>query len=279
MSQLSIRPLLGTPTIDVRDVHCDGACRHRSAEECATSTYLVFPYRGIFMRHLGGDDAVAEANQVLMFNADEGYSISHPVGGGDASLSLALQDSLLWEMAPDAHLDRSGGRAFRRQRLRIDARTQALVALLLHSLRSGKAEPLEAETMALTLVRRALGERTSHAVAAGNGKQRLVDRAKMLLSSDPSRRWTLAEIAAAVGGSPVYLTQLFREVEGMPLYKYQTQLRLARALDLIGAYDDLAMLGLELGFSSHSHFSTAFLKAYGMSPSAFRQSAGIRAAR
>jgi hypothetical protein len=37
----------------------------------------------------------------------------------------------------------------------------------------------------------------------------LVDRAKLVLSSDLTRRWTLAEIAAEVGVSPVCLTQVF----------------------------------------------------------------------
>jgi AraC-like DNA-binding protein len=51
------------------------------------------------------------------------------------------------------------------------------------------------------------------------------------------------------------------------------RLRLARALDLIAQYDDLTSLGLDLGFSSHSHFSGAFREAYGRSPSEFRQTA------
>jgi len=59
-------------------------------------------------------------------------------------------------------------------------------------------------------------------------------------------------------------------VEGMPLYQYQLRLRLARGLDLLSEYDDLAALSLELGFSSHSHFSAAFRSAYGRSPSDFR---------
>ena len=88
-----------------------------------------------------------------------------------------------------------------------------------------------------------------------------------------ARRWKLAEIAAEVGGSPVYLTQVFQQVEGLPLYRYQLRLRLARSLDLLAQYDDLTALGLELGFSSHSHFSAAFRETYGRSPSEFRQSA------
>jgi len=83
----------------------------------------------------------------------------------------------------------------------------------------------------------------------------------------------LADIAAEVRGSPVYLTQVFQQVEGLPLYRYQLRLRLARALDLLGEYENLTSLGLDLGFSSHSHFSAAFRRIYGRSPSEFKQSA------
>ena len=127
--------------------------------------------------------------------------------------------------------------------------------------------------LALTLVRRSLGERTTHAAASTTGRQKLVDRAKLALSGDLSRRWTLAEIAAEVGVSPVYLTQVFQQVEAMPLYRYQLHLRLARALHRLADCDDLTALGVELGFSSHSHFTAAFRKAYGRTPSQFRAAA------
>jgi AraC family transcriptional regulator len=273
MPEVTVQPLLRTPTVTVRDVCCQGNCKHMSAEECASAAHLVFPYRGVFMRHLGRDQAVAEANQVLFFNPAEGYRVSHPVPGGDASLDLAISEPLLHELAPRTFLRDGATVAFRQQRLRIDPRAQALVALLRHSLRENIAESLEAESLALTLVQRALGPRTTHAAGASVGRQRLVDRAKLVLTSDLKRRWTLAEIAAEVGGSPVYLTQVFQQVEGLPLYRYQLRLRLARALDLLAQYDDLTALGLDLGFSSHSHFSAAFREAYGRSPSEFRQSA------
>ena len=273
MPELSVKPLLTTPAVSIRDVCCQGSCRHQSAEECATATQLVFPYRGVYVRHLGGDQAVAEANQVLFFNAGEGYRVSHPVPGGDASLTVAISEPQLRELAPLTRLRDSARLAFRQQRLRIDARAQALVALLRHSLRENIAESLEAEILALTLVQRALGPRTTHAAGASVGRQRLADRVKLVLMSDPGRRWTLTEIAAEVRGSPVYLTQVFQQVEGLPLYRYQLRLRLARALELIARYDDLTALSLELGFSSHSHFSAAFREAYGRSPSEFRRTA------
>jgi AraC-like DNA-binding protein len=234
---------------------------------------VVFPYRGVYVRHLGQDQAVAEANQVLFFNTAEGYRVSHPVPGGDASLTLVINETHLRELAPRTLLRDGAMLTFRQQRLRIDARAQVLVALLRHSLRENIAEPLEAESLALTLVQRALGPRTAHSAGASVGRQRLVDRVKLVLASDVARRWTLAEIAAEVRGSPVYLTQVFQQVEGLPLYRYQLRLRLARALDLLGQYDDLTALSLDLGFSSHSHFSASFRQTYGRSPSEFRQSA------
>jgi AraC-like DNA-binding protein len=233
----------------------------------------VFPYRGVYVRHVGLDQAVAEANQVLFFNAFEGYRISHPVPGGDASLTLVISQSMLSELAPTTLMRDGANLWFRQPRLRIDARTQALVALLRHSLRQKIAEPLEAESLSLTLVQRALGSRTTHIPGATFGRQRLVDRVKLVLASNLARRWTLAEIAAEVRGSPVYLTQVFQQVEGLPLYRYQLRLRLARALDLLAQYDDLTDISQDLGFSSHSHFSAAFREVYGRSPSEFRRSA------
>jgi AraC family transcriptional regulator len=273
LSEFGVTRLLDTDTVALRNVRCSGACRHLSTEECVSTTNLVFPYRGVYLRHVGGDQAVADANHVLFFNADEGYQVSHPIAGGDASLSLALSEPVLRELAPESLLDGRGAIGFRRQHLRIDPRAQALVAVLRHSLDNGSIEPLEAEGLVLTLVCRSLGPRTSHESGATRSRRRLADRVKVLLASDLSRRWSLAEIATQIGGSPVYLTQVFQQTEGIPLYRYHLRLRLARALDLIARYDDLSALAADLGFSSHSHFAAAFRQAYGRSPTAFKRSA------
>jgi AraC-like DNA-binding protein len=137
-------------------------------------------------------------------------------------------------------------------------------------------DTLAAETLTLALLQRTLDQPTSHAAAGRVGRRKLVDRAKLVLSSDLGRRWTLAEVAAHAGASPVYLTQMFQQVDGLPLYRYQMRLRLARALDLLGDYFDLTGLALDLGFSSHSHFSAAFKQAYGQTPLEFQRSAGLR---
>lgn len=273
MPDLSVRNLLKTEALNVCDVCCSGSHKGMDAEEYCDSTRLVFPYRGVYVRHIGQDQAVADANQVVFANANDGYRVSHPVAGGDASLTLTMSEPLLQELAPRDLLRSAPPLGFRLHRLRIDPRAQVLVALLRHSLHKNIAEPLEAESLALTLVHRSLGPRTAHSASSTVGRQRLVDRVKLVLLDDLSRRWTLAEIGAEVRCSPVYLTQVFQQVEGVPLYRYQLRLRLARALDLLAQYEDLTSLGLELGFSSHSHFTSAFREAYGRTPSEFRQSA------
>lgn len=273
MSEFTVHPLLDTGTVGITDVLCRGQCRHRSAEECARVTHLVFPYRGLYLRHVGAEQSVADANHVLFFNAEEGYQVSHPVAGGDASLVLSISPMLLGELAPADLLQRGGEALFRAQSRRIDPRAQALVALLRHSLCHRAIEPLEAESLGLTLLCRSLGPRTSHGATATRARRRLVDRVKVLLAGDLGRRWSLADIATEIGGSPVYLTQVFQQVEGMPLHRYHLRLRLARALDLVAGCEDMSALAQDLGFSSHSHFAAAFKQVHGRTPSAFRQAA------
>ena len=88
MAEINSHPLLATDTVAVWDVLCSGTCRHKSDEECLTRTHLVFPYRGVYVHHTGQAETVADANQVVFFNESEPYRVSHPVEGGDASLSV-----------------------------------------------------------------------------------------------------------------------------------------------------------------------------------------------
>lgn len=117
------------------------------------------------------------------------------------------------------------------------------------------------------------GRAPGRVMSVSQGRRKLVDRAKRVLAGDPTRRWMLAEVAAEVGVSPVYLTQVFRQVEGVPLYRYHLRRRLALALDLLARYSDLTALALDLGFTSQSHFGAAFKQAYGCTPAQFQRSA------
>jgi AraC-like DNA-binding protein len=63
----------------------------------------------------------------------------------------------------------------------------------------------------------------------------------------------------------------------MPIHRYLTRLRLRAALErLAGGVHDLTALALEIGFSSHSHFTDVFRREFGRTPSAVRRDAGRR---
>jgi AraC family transcriptional regulator len=192
MTDFHARALLTTDTVAVWDVVCEGTCRHKSTEECVAATHLVFPYRGTYVQHTGRAEAVAEPNQIVFVNENEAYRVSHPVEGGDASLSIRLDTPTLLELASADYLQVNGRPAFDRLHLRLDAHVQVLMTLLRHRLSRGVIETLEAESLALELLRRALSGRSSRAAAGSIGRRKLVDRAKLVLASDLGRRWTLA---------------------------------------------------------------------------------------
>ena len=156
--------LLSTPSVVVADVieTTDGGER-TAPGSCAT---LAFVYRGVFVRHVGDELIVGEPNQVLFFNAGEAHRIAHPLAEGAAYLLLEIEAALLREIAPPKILHQDAPLRFTLGRLRIDPRAQALVAMLRYSLRENIAEPLEAESLALTLAQRALGPRPTHAAGA-----------------------------------------------------------------------------------------------------------------
>ena len=68
MSEFDTHPLLLTDTMAIRDVRCGGTCKHKSDEEFVTATHLVFPYRGIYVRHVGRAEAIANADVTPVFH-------------------------------------------------------------------------------------------------------------------------------------------------------------------------------------------------------------------
>jgi AraC-like DNA-binding protein len=58
----------------------------------------------------------------------------------------------------------------------------------------------------------------------------------------------------------------------MPIHRYLTQMRLRAGMEqLLDGVDDITRLALELGFSSHSHFTESFRREFGCTPSELRR--------
>jgi AraC-like DNA-binding protein len=273
--ELTRTVLFASPLLELADVRCRGSCRHRSPEECAHAAQLILPYRGAFLRHVGRRAVLADASQVLFFGAGQPHQVSHPVDGGDASLVLTLAPDTLAALADTGGVD-AQGETFRRDRRTLSPATQLRRAAIAARLAQGEAGLLEAEVRLLDLAREALVESPAPRRTPTRATLQLVERTRLRLAQADGHRLSLAQIGKAVGANPVYLTQVFRDLEGVPLYRYQLQARLAQALALLPEADDLAALALELGFASHSQFATRFRAAYGLTPSQWRRQAAGR---
>jgi AraC-like DNA-binding protein len=254
----------------VEDVSADLAAGWVSAEGFSSQFQVVLPYRGYFVWEVGHDSVVGDANQALFVAGGEAFRMHQPLPGGYAELIVTPGEAVLEELAGSPGRSLRLHPLFRRRSRRIDPRLQLARARFLAGAKEG-LESLEADEQVLGLLRAALAE-DRPSVWPGRRTQRLVERAKAYLVSELGRSIRLIDISRAVGASPGYLTELFRALEGVPLHAYLTQLRLARALTELPHADDLTALALDLGFSSHSHFSSRFRRAFGLSPSRFRQS-------
>jgi AraC-like DNA-binding protein len=98
------------------------------------------------------------------------------------------------------------------------------------------------------------------------------EHAKASLTARFAERLTVATVAAEVHVSPYHLTRVFRAQTGFALHEYLNQLRLRAAFERIrDGHDDLATLAADVGFSSHSHLTANFRRAFGGPPTAARR--------
>jgi AraC-like DNA-binding protein len=99
----------------------------------------------------------------------------------------------------------------------------------------------------------------------------VVGRTLGLLHADPARRWTLAELARAVGVSRPVLARRFQAVVGESPMAYLTAWRLALAADLLAEPDaTIGTVADQVGYSTPYALSAAFKRVRGISPKAHR---------
>ncbi len=255
----------------VEDVRWAGVPGRNGPEGFSAEFQVALPYRGLFVWHVGSDDVVGDANQVLFVTGGEQYRMSHPIPGGYAELIVTLAECVVSELSHAARGALATHALFRRRSRRLTPCLQSFRARFLSWAREpSKVDTLAAEELVLSLVRSALDD-AAPVGRAGRSTLRLIRRTKAFLEAELAQPIRLADVARFVGASPAYLTHVFRSVEGVPLHQYLTQLRLARALVELPQANDLTKLALEVGFSSHSHFSASFHRAYGTTPSQFRE--------
>ncbi|PKE28843.1 AraC family transcriptional regulator [Rahnella sp. AA] len=88
------------------------------------------------------------------------------------------------------------------------------------------------------------------------------------------QKFSLAELAAAVGLSESYISRVFGEETGGSIQDYLATRRVKRACELLRSTDrSIGAIGLQCGFSDAPYFITRFKKMIGKTPLQYRKAA------
>ena len=92
------------------------------------------------------------------------------------------------------------------------------------------------------------------------------------IDSRLSHHFCLEELSGLVGCSPSHFARKFRNTEKFSLGRFINRRRLAAAMIVLQNDSvPLTQIALDLGFSSHSHFTRLFSAHVGMPPASFRK--------
>jgi len=288
---ITFRTLYDSPMIGVRDYICRDTNCAKSAEERSDLNSIVLMRHGAFSRHFGKKQFTADVNQATFFAKDSVYQVSHPVDHGDRGTTFTIGPTILTDIIrevdptidehPDEPFPFAAGpcstEIFWRHRDYVRRLENASVEPL---------EPLWADVTGLQLVADVLEAAfAQHGNRPGRRESTSVDHlerteaAKSYLAARFSENVRLEDVAAAVNSSPFNFARIFQQQTGLPVHRYLTLLRLRASLDRIAAEADLTTIALDLGFSSHSHFSEVFRREFGKTPSEIRSELKTNAIR
>jgi len=276
--------LYESPIISVHDYCCHIDRGGPGGEEESEANNIVLMRHGAFSRHFGRRTVTADVNQAVFFSRDSTYRVSHPAECGDRGTVFTVSPRVLNDIVRelDPSVDEHPDQPFRFFTGPCDSsvfwRHRELVQRL-ESANTNPLEPLWADVTALQLVadvlesafvQRGMTRRPKREGTDADHAER-AEAAKTYLAAQMTERVTLDDVARAVHASPFHLARIFQQQTGVPVHRYLTQLRLRASLErLADGADDLTALALELGFSSHSHFTDAFRREFGASPSEIR---------
>jgi len=290
---LTFHSLYDSSTVKVRHYCCQAGRGGPSAEEQSSSNDIVVMGRGVFCKHFGRRSVTVDVDQAVFFSKGSTYRVSHPADCGDRGIVFTPSSHVLNDIVRefDPSVDDHPEQQFPFITAPCSSRVYWRHYQLVQRLKTAEAcplEPLWADATALQIVVDILEAAFTHyrkprkpcrnSTNADHAER--AEAAKTYLTSRLSERITLDDVASAVNVSPFHFARLFHSHTGLPLHRYLTQLRLRASLErLADGANDLTRLALELGFSSHSHFTDCFRNEFGRTPSDVRRDASLRKLR
>ncbi|MGQ0540715.1 MAG: helix-turn-helix domain-containing protein [Blastocatellia bacterium] len=281
---LAFRTLYDSPMIVVRDYICRDTGRDHSPEEQTDVNGIVLMRHGAFSKHFGKKRVTADVNQSVFFSKDSIYRVSHPGDCGDRGTTFVVAQHILNDIIReiDPAIDERPDQPFPFVTGPCDTQLFWRHREYVQRLERAESEPLEplwADVTGLQLIADVLDaayehidEKPKKRPSTNEEHAEKTEIAKTYLAARLGENVTLDEISAVVYSSPFNFARIFQQQTGMPIHRYLTRLRLRASLERISEpRDDLTSIALDLGFSSHSHFTDVFRREFGKTPSDFRK--------
>ncbi len=241
---------------------------------------FVFPRTPVWIRHANDRPFVADPRTVTYYNAGQVYSRRKLSPDGDRGEWFAVDPQVAAEIVADSDPGAMGpgDRVFRYSHGPCDNATYLLQRRVTEHLRA-HAEPdaLWVEETSIFLLARLVHMAAGRSVRAQRvtaRQRRLVDDTRALVALRARQPLRLSDLAACLSCSMFHLCRAFRQIEGTTIHAYQQDVRLRMALEELPEADSLTAIALDLGFCSHSHFTAAFRRRFGVTPSAYAASVG-----
>ncbi len=142
---------------------------------------------------------------------------------------------------------------------------------------SGTLDPLRADEAIVAILGRVVGaayarEGTRPVQPRSQSMACIVFEIEKILAARFRENMSLTELSRKAGVSAFHLCRTFKERTGSTMYQFRQRLRMRCAVDELAEPDaDLARIGLGLGYSSQSHFTSVFQRTYGTSPGRARR--------
>ncbi|MEQ8768969.1 MAG: AraC family transcriptional regulator [Phycisphaerales bacterium] len=242
---------------------------------------LAFARAPVLIEHEGGRPLVADRNAAMLYNPGQRYRRGLLDERGDNCVFMRLGIECAAEAfgAHDARVADRGPAPVSAPRAPLDDAAALQLGRMLGARRRG--DRLAADEAAIGVIDAVASASARMLDAPAPGATRpdtrdahedLVERARAEVARSIAENRSLASIARAVHASPYHLARVFRAWTGQSIGSYRVQLRLRAAAEQLAETDDtITNIACRTGFASHAHLTTAFRRAFGVTPSAFRR--------
>lgn len=230
-----------------------------------------FPRTSTIIRHAEGATFVGGPNSVSIYNQNQHYS-RLKIDSVDATDWVVVSDDVLMDAigAFDPAVVERPARPFVHTNAPVDAETYLEQRRLFEDTERGDIDSLAVEETALRILKRVLSSAYGNA-APSRVQIHRAEAVKSIIAAAPEKNISLRALARAVESSPFHLCHGFRRSAGMSITAYRHSIRLRRSLDRLRDRNaDLTAVALDQGYSSHSHFTLAFRRHFGITPSQYR---------